>query len=50
MDRITDGAHIIETGTESYRFRMIGSKLSPLLTIRSHTRVGRAYTAWLVHG
>jgi hypothetical protein len=26
LDRITDRAHIIETGSESYRFRMIAER------------------------
>jgi DNA replication protein DnaC len=28
LDRITDRAHILETGTESYRFRRKATKLS----------------------
>jgi hypothetical protein len=27
LDRITDRAHILETGTESYRFRRTAEKL-----------------------
>ena len=41
LDRITDRAHILETGTESYRFRRTAEKQKKGASPKSWSRVNR---------